>query len=261
MINRVLQLNISQLENSFNSLLEKHFVLDLPSQPNPNLIQLVIERGNLWSKKTRPVHERLLVNGCKKNLVLHDRMGKPVESSTHTVQEFDSPGHRDTASSNANKFNLAIDEEKTTDATFMQRNTMPHKCKGNLEECSMFWMMLTLFPQMSNFRIKKLCCMFLKTTKQWSGWSFKAEVPQWHMFPEPTELRLIVFSIELIWTPKIQIKYIDTKNQLADMLRMWGARAGHSRPMGPTTRVVAFLLLQRCVCETSNDQGWETQDV
>ena len=30
---------------------------------------------------------------------------------THTVQEFDSPGHRDTASSNANKFNLAINDE------------------------------------------------------------------------------------------------------------------------------------------------------
>ena len=30
---------------------------------------------------------------------------------THTVQEFGSRGHRDTASSNANKFNLAIDEE------------------------------------------------------------------------------------------------------------------------------------------------------
>ena len=38
------------------------------------------------------------------------------------------------------------------------------------------------------------------------------------MFPEPTELFLIGCSIESIWTPKIQIKYIDTKNQLADML-------------------------------------------
>ena len=38
------------------------------------------------------------------------------------------------------------------------------------------------------------------------------------MFPGPTELRLIGFSIEPIWTPKIQIKYIDTKNQLADIL-------------------------------------------
>ena len=47
MINWVLQLNIGQLESSFNSLLEKHFVLDLPSQSNPNPIQFVIERGNL----------------------------------------------------------------------------------------------------------------------------------------------------------------------------------------------------------------------
>ena len=34
-------------DNSFNSHLEKHFKLDLPSQPNSNLIQLVIERGNM----------------------------------------------------------------------------------------------------------------------------------------------------------------------------------------------------------------------
>ena len=43
MINRVLQLNISQLENSFNSHLEKHFKLVLPSQPN-SLNPLKIER-------------------------------------------------------------------------------------------------------------------------------------------------------------------------------------------------------------------------
>ena len=36
---------------------------------------------------------------------------KLVESSTHTVQEVGSLEHRDTAFSNANKFNLAIDEE------------------------------------------------------------------------------------------------------------------------------------------------------
>ena len=50
---------------------------------------------------------------CEDNRVMnvHDRTGKPVESSTHTVQEFDSPGHRDTASSNADKFNLAMDDE------------------------------------------------------------------------------------------------------------------------------------------------------
>ena len=43
---QVLQLNISQLENSFNSHLEKHFILVLPSQSNlPN--PLKIDRGNL----------------------------------------------------------------------------------------------------------------------------------------------------------------------------------------------------------------------
>ena len=46
MINQVLQLNISQLENSFNSHLEKQFKLDLPSQPNP-LKPMKIERVNL----------------------------------------------------------------------------------------------------------------------------------------------------------------------------------------------------------------------
>ena len=38
------------------------------------------------------------------------------------------------------------------------------------------------------------------------------------MFPEPTELLLIGYLIESFWTTKIQIKYIDTKNQLADIL-------------------------------------------
>ena len=38
------------------------------------------------------------------------------------------------------------------------------------------------------------------------------------MFPGPTELRLIGHSIESVWTQKIQMKYIDPKNQLADML-------------------------------------------
>ena len=40
------------------------------------------------------------------------------------------------------------------------------------------------------------------------------------MFPEPTELLLIGCLIESIWTPIIQIRYVDTKNQLADILTM-----------------------------------------
>ena len=42
---------------------------------------------------------------------VHDRTGEPVEESSHKVQEVGSIEHRDTASSNVNKFNLAIDEE------------------------------------------------------------------------------------------------------------------------------------------------------
>ena len=38
------------------------------------------------------------------------------------------------------------------------------------------------------------------------------------MYPEPTELLLIGCLIESIWTTKIQIKYIDTKNHVADIL-------------------------------------------
>ena len=45
---------------------------------------------------------------------VHDGTGEPVKSSasTHIVKEqFVPPEHRDTASSNANKFNLATDEK------------------------------------------------------------------------------------------------------------------------------------------------------
>ena len=140
MINWVLQLNNSQSGNSFNSLLEKFNVLNSPNQPNPNPNQSVIDRGNLWTqnvflwiKEKRPVPTRSMKNVCTKNVALqidqgkperlsedirvkhaHDGTGQPVESSsssTHTVQESASPKHRVTASSNANKFNFAIDEE------------------------------------------------------------------------------------------------------------------------------------------------------
>ena len=77
MINSVLQLNSSQLGNSFNSLVEKHHVLNSPNQPNPNPNQSVIDRGNLrtqnvflWIKEKRPVHTRSIINVCTKNLAL-----------------------------------------------------------------------------------------------------------------------------------------------------------------------------------------------
>ena len=53
---------------------------------------------------------------------------------------------------------------------FVQHLTQ-FKNESNLMEWSMIWTILIFFPQTSNFRIKKLCCMCLKTTKQWSRWS------------------------------------------------------------------------------------------
>ena len=92
-------------------------------QPDGKLVQQslgeTLQAGS--SKPTqfpKPIEDRTgkpvtqeIVGKSQGELSSSDRTGKPVESSTHTVQEFDSPGHRDTTSSNANKFNLAIDEE------------------------------------------------------------------------------------------------------------------------------------------------------
>ena len=88
-----------------------------PTQSKPNPIcdrtgkpvdteRVFVEKGT-----TSHSHKRLLVNVCKKNLVLQIERGKRGIKHTHTVEEFVPAEHRDTASSHANKFNLAIDEE------------------------------------------------------------------------------------------------------------------------------------------------------
>ena len=99
------------VQQSFGEALRAESSKPTQSKPNPNPIQSVIERGNpwrrnvfLWRKGKRPIHKRLLVSVCKKNLVLqierekpvkyednrvmnvHDRTGKPVESSTHSAR-------------------------------------------------------------------------------------------------------------------------------------------------------------------------------
>ena len=105
-----------------------------PTQSKPNPIcdrtEKPVETERVFMEKGKTSHSQEIVGKrlqeeigssdrtgkpvkCEDNRVMHvhDRTVKPVESSTHTVQEFGSPGHRDTASSNANKFNLAIVEE------------------------------------------------------------------------------------------------------------------------------------------------------
>ena len=93
MINRVLQLNNSQLESLFNSLLE------------------TLQAGS--SKPTqfpKPIEDRtgkLVKDEEKRVMKNHDRTVKPVKGSSHKVQEVGSLEHRD----DADKFNLAIDDE------------------------------------------------------------------------------------------------------------------------------------------------------
>ena len=140
MINWVLQLNNIQWENSFNSLFEKHHVLSFPNQPNPNPIQSVIDRRNLRTQnvvfvdkgetsRSQEIDDKRLhkefgssdrtgkpvkLSEDIRVMHAHDGTGEPVKSSasTHTVKEQFVPAeHRDTASSNANKFNRATDEE------------------------------------------------------------------------------------------------------------------------------------------------------
>ena len=48
----------------------------------------------------------------------------------------------------------------------------PHTIhKRKQSQWSMIWIMLILFPRTSNLLNRMLCCMCLKTTKQWSRWS------------------------------------------------------------------------------------------
>ena len=78
--------------------------------------------------------------------------------------------------------------------------------------------MLFLLPLTWILLVRKLGCTSLKTTKQKSRWSKRKEALQWDMFPEPTELLLVGCLIESIWTPRSKSKYIDNKNQIADIL-------------------------------------------
>ena len=86
MINWVLQLNNSQLENSFNSLLEKHHVLNSPNQPNPNPIcdrsgkpedteRVFVDKGK--TSRSQEIDDKRL----HKELGSSDRTGKLVKLS------------------------------------------------------------------------------------------------------------------------------------------------------------------------------------
>ena len=117
MINWVLQLNISQLENSLNSIFgeapraESSKPTQFPKPIGDRTEKLVTQEivGKLQGELGSSDRTEKLVK-CEDNRVMngHDRTEKPVEASSHKVQLSNIVIlHRD----DANKFNFAIDDE------------------------------------------------------------------------------------------------------------------------------------------------------
>ena len=69
-----------------------------------------------------------------------------------------------------------------------------------------------------------LSCTFLKITKLWSRWSWRAEVQQWDTFQELTELRLIGYLIESMWTPRSKSNML---TQQSNSLTYWPSGISH----------------------------------
>ena len=81
---------------------------------------------------------------------------------------------------------------------------------------------------------------FLRTRKQWSKWSLKAEVQQWDTCQEPTELFLIDHSTESIWTPRSKSKCWHPK----PTRRHVNQRKFHTWSVGPS---LSFVEYQECI--------------
>ena len=78
---------------------------------------------------------------------------------------------------------------------------------------------LIVFPQTSNFRIKKLCCMCFEDNEAVIKMIIKRRSPTMRHDVSRTHRVAFDWLFDRInLDPKIQIKYIDTKNQLADIL-------------------------------------------
>ena len=76
---------------------------------------------------------------------------------------------------------------------------------------------MIVFPQTFNFRIKKLCCIF-KDNEAVIKMIIKGRSPTMRHVSRTHRVALDWLFDRINLDPKIQIKYVDTKNQLADML-------------------------------------------
>ena len=88
----------------------------------------------------------------------------------------------------------------------------------NLKGGSMWWKTLILFPQTSNPRVKKLYCTCSKDNEAVIKMIIKGRSPTMRHVSRTHRVALDWLFDRINLDPKIQIKYIDTKNQLADIL-------------------------------------------
>ena len=87
------------------------------------------------------------------------------------------------------------------------------KNERSLIEWLMIWTMLILFPQTSILLVRKLCCMCLKTPKQWSRRSLKEGVPTMrHVSQNPQSCSWLVVRSNQ-FGPKIQINQKSQQNR------------------------------------------------
>ena len=113
----------------------------------------------------------------KSDELMEDRTGRPVVTAQHTdrfigCRDWDWTGFPLSTCgiwlflSLETQFRLLIDRGDPLSTIT--------KCKAqtnNLKERPTCGVTLMVFPQTSSLHIRKLCCMCLKTTKQWSRWS------------------------------------------------------------------------------------------
>ena len=82
----------------------------------------------------------------------------------------------------------------------------------------MIWIMLISFPQTSNLLTRKLCCMCVEDNEAVINMIFKGRSPTMRHVSRTYRVALDWLFDRINLDSKIQIKYIDTKNQLADIL-------------------------------------------
>ena len=117
--------------------------------------------------------------------------------------------------------------------------------KENSMERLMIWTMLILFPQTRILLVRKLCCISLKTTKQWSRWSQREEALQWDMFPEPTELPFLGCSMNgIIFHVLFNSSHVSSINSVKPMSKRTQEDVGEARVTAKSKPMMN--LVSRC---------------